>query len=520
MGTTQREIEAQDKRFEALIRQALFSVSDSEFTPERRAERRADCDGDAMAFCKTYFPRVFTSPFNDLHRHLSALDPGNYSISGFPQSGKTAFSYCGLMIRHIALGGQGMCGIGLRTLVHASQRTSGISRIIRQNDLLIYDYEIEIIQDLAGWHIFESGGDKDRRTTLVAGSVNTGLRNFIDDEFSRFALFIADDTYNRTTVSPLDNEKVESWVTGEVWRQMEIMPKKGLSLFLCNMISQDCPGMRLKTKHPEHHFSFPIKEANGDPSWPERYTVEAVDELEAEHDFDVWEGEFMDDPGLKGDIMDVEWLRFVNINLLRILHVISVIDPSFGTSPAASDKGIATLGMVSNTDLIVLDMYLRKDGWMDVFNYLHMLRLRFPEHRAFLFENDFSQFALAQPYLLNWLNQNEMLPPLNIVTFLASGLLHGGRGAAKDSRIMALVHPHQSGILRYNATLEKEPDFLRYRKQYLSYGKAKIKLDGLDALASAYILIRAYLASGGFQVDAVVSQNFQQPSWMDERGFL
>lgn len=492
MAKTRRDIEALDARFEQALEQALFEVTESDLTPEKRRARRKNADRSDLAFCKIYFPKIFTEDFNLVHRHVAALTQGNFTVSGFPGSGKSAFTFVGKAIKHIAAGKGGIVAVAARTQDKAEARTSHLSRIILANRTLCYDYGIECIQDRSGYHIFKSDGG---HTHLVAGSVNTGLRSIVDDDFKRITLAVGDDLYDKETVrSETDNTRVTEWIKGELWRQME---RDGLSVVLGNAINDDCPIVRLKRERPEQHFSFPIRDDKGRSQWPARYPDDVIEEMEAEIPFDVWQGEYLDDPAEKGDVFDPSHIRHVRINLLEVVAAITAIDPAHGESPEACYKSAMTLGMLTNGQAAVLDAYLRKEGYTAFFNYLHAVRQRVPAHKAFLFENDFSQFAFAQPYYLQWMKDTgEVLP---IVLHNSKDSKTEFRAADKDSRIMNLVHPHQTGQLVYHDELEGSPDFKLFRKQLLAFGRSKAKLDGPDALATAYIMVRAYIETGAFR---------------------
>lgn len=498
-----RDLGRLNEEFEAFLLGLQFRAEETEMTPERRRARRAQADRSALDFAKVYYPNIFTAPFSRLHRHIAQLEQGRYTISGFPKSGKTAFTYVGRVVRHIATGGGGLSGIALRTIEAARQRTSALSRIIQRNRILAYDYDLEVMQSASGWHIFKSSGGQ---TQLVAGSVNTGLRYHIDDTFGRFALLVADDVYDReTSRSSLDNERVEGWVTGEAWRQLE---DDGLFILLGNAISVDCPVVRLRRRFAEQHFSFPVVDGGGRPTWPEVYGPEAVARMEAENDTGVWHGEYLDDPLEIGGTFDPAWLRFTRVRPEEITASITAIDPARGESPSACYKGVFTLGITPGGGTRALDVYLRQESYPLMFDYLARLRRRVPGHRAFLFEDDFAQWQLAQPYYLQWLLDHPNEPPLAIIPFCSKAL---GQGA-KDSRILTLVHPHQTGVMQYDERLKGSPDYERYRRQYLAFGRHTSKLDGLDAAASAHILIRRFVETGSFT--PVVERRWKQPAWM------
>jgi|GEM_PF-1043391 len=508
-------LERQDATFEAFLDQVQFEIQTRDLTPEKRRQRRAAADVDDLAFAATYFPRVFTSGFSDLHRHLAALHHGKFSISGFPQAGKSAFAYLAKMVKHIALGRGGMAVVACRTDDIATARTSSLSRLIQRNPTLVYDYGIEVEQDKAGYHIFKAEGGS---THLVAGSVNTGLRSIVDDDFKRIRIGIGDDLFNKETVrSETDNKRVYDWITGELWRQME---DDGLCMVFGNSIAENAPIVQLRRNFPDTHFSFPILHPDGTPTWPERFTAEDVEAKRVGPPpvpFDVWSGEYLDDPAESGDTFKPEWLRTTRVDPADIVASITVIDPSYGESPEACFKGAATLAMLRNHHVVVTGLFVRRAPYAVLFDWLLDQQRITPRHRVVLFENDFSQWAFAQPYYMAWLESRKAVLP--IVTFNSKDNATEFRAADKDSRILNLVHPHQTGLFFYDAAVAVpgNDDWEQYRKQVLAFGARKTKLDGLDAVASAYILIRRYLETETFK--PLAKRRMPRPSWMDGGGW-
>jgi hypothetical protein len=490
-----------DAEFENLLVDVLSDVNREEFTAKRRSERRKLADASDLEFARIYFPQIFELPFNDVHRHIASLESGLYTISGFPKSGKTAFTFVSKIIKPIAQGISGILNVTLRTQDIARERTYHLYRLITRNKLLMYDYEVDVQQEQKGYYIFG-------KSILVATSIETGLRNFVDEEFNRFKISVADDTYNRVSASSEnDNEKTTNFLTGELYRQME---DDGLSIVLGNRINEDCPIVRLEEKFPDRHFSFPVKNEEGRSNWSEKYTDDDLISIESETDWDVWQGEWMDEPAVMGDVFDPDWLSMVNINLINIIASVSVIDPAHGSSPSACNKGIASVGTTSSNEVTVLDMYLRKEDYLQVFDYVSALRIKMPHWKCLLFENDFAQWNLAEPYYATWMNERK--DSLPIITFNSKDNKTELRGSDKISRILNLVHPHQKGLIRYNDLMAGTSDFKKYKSEYLAFGKSKRKLDGLDALASAYILIFRYINQGTFKPTR--SRQRERPKWL------
>lgn len=494
-----QQLRQTDEKFENFLDSVIFENNNTDLTPFLAQKRRKSADSDDLEFCRIYYPGIFNEPWNDIHKHIALLEKGNYTVSGARKFGKSAFTYAAKAVKRIALGGGGIVNISMRTVENGSrERTAAIARLIKRNKKLIYDYNIEFQQEKKGHYIINN-------TVLVATSVEVGLRGIIDDEFKRFSISICDDLYNKNSVSSVrDNEKVTEFVQSEVYGQME---ENGLCITLGNSINDDCPIVRLKAENPQNHFSLPALDENGETNWQGHslFTTEYLKRKSMEMPFDVWMGEWMDNPLQKGDVFDIAWMRSINANLLKIIASVSAIDPSQGESPAACYKAIATLGITEKRETVMLDIYIRKEGYHDVFNYVDELRHKTPSWKILLFENDFGQWGFAKPYYDEWCTANDRTIP--IWFFTTKELKTEYYSSDKTSRILNLVHPHQTGKFYYSNKLMEGSgqqgqaltnDFKLYRSQYVSVGKSKEKLDGVDAAATAFVMLPRWINTGSF----------------------
>lgn len=486
----QKKINGLERNFDRFLDSLSYRTKNVELTPALRHERRSQADVDDIAFAKIYFAKIFNEPFNDLHRHIASISKGQHTVSGSRRFGKSAFGYIVKIIKPLVLGIGGIVNLNLRTIELSKERTSALVRTLKKNKKLMYDYEVKITQDKKGFYIINN-------TYLIAGSFETGLRSIVDDDFKRIRISINDDLYNKNSVkSKVDNLKVKDFIQSEVNGMLE---PEGLSITFGNSISEDCPIVLLKEDNPDNHYSLPATDDEGHTNWKGHslYTDKYWEDFEKKTPYDIWMGEYMDKPCVKGEIFQPDWIRPVNINTLKIVSSISAIDPSFGKSPEACFKGIATLGLTDKGKTVMLDMYLRKEDYMQVFDYVDSLRFHMPFWKVLLFENDFNQFFIASPYYDKWKELRKKVLP--IIIFSSKTLKTEHYGSDKESRIMNLVYPHQSGEFLYNDEIMKNADFKRYKNQYISFGSSKEKLDGLDATSTAYIMHKRYLSNGSFK---------------------
>mgnify|MGYP006422703511 CR=1 FL=1 len=505
---TARDLAQQEERFDAFLDRLEYAATESDLTPEKRKQRRAYvASGSTEAererrWVKTYFPHVFTLPWNDGHVHISQMEAGGHFVSGFRKSGKTAYAMVGKVLRPIAEGAGGMIAVCVRTQDLAKERTHMLFRMLKQNTLVGYDHELRVDQAKKGHYIING-------THLVGGSVQKGLRSQIDENFSRFHTAVCDDLYDRTTVdSDADNEDVYEFVVSEVDGQME---DDGLYVVLGNMITDGCPMAMLAEDFPDRRFSLPALDDDGNSTWPAYKTADEWHEKRDETAPDVWAGDYMDDPLVYGDTLQESWLRTVNIATVQIVASITAIDPARGSSPAACYKGGSTLGLTSSDNVVMLAIYSRKESWASTFDWCRRQHQSTPSHSVILFEDDFAQWDFAEPYYKQWMESRGSVLPFVLIT--TDDLVTAERGQSKVARIMNLVHPHQVGRFLYDASITGSADWQQYRKDFLAFGEKTTGMDALDATATAFIKLRSYSPTNRTPFKSTGTRRFEKPRW-------
>lgn len=128
---------------------------------------------------------------------------------------------------------------------------------------------------------------------VQAGTIGTSQRGDIQDE-ARPDLIIYDDFEDRQTLR-------SSVVTKSIWDTMEEartgLSKDGGSIYLANYISEQGNVHKLVEKI-EHKLVIPI--IDGGPTWPGRYTLEDIKQIEK--DADDYAGEFLCKPDASKDV--------------------------------------------------------------------------------------------------------------------------------------------------------------------------------------------------------------------------
>lgn len=486
--STKAHINRLDRRFDELVNSIKFKHVKSEFTPELRSKRRALADSDDFEFCKIYFSQIFSDSWNKMHRSIRDVKKGIHTRSGSRFFGKTAFTYVAKIIKPLCLGGSGLIGLGMRTQPVAAGKSEGIIRLIKENELLKYDYDIKFQRDKIGDYLINN-------KSFITFGFREGLRNFFDYKFMRFDVIILDDLFNAQSVGGEVDKKITTFVESECTGQLN---DDGLLVWLFNYVSVESAGYKYAKEHPKNHFNLPALNEKRETNWPKsRWTTAKLRKKEKELAYDVWMGDWMNDPLLRGEEFDLDWLKTINIKTVTVLATISFVDPSHGSSPQACYKSIITLSYTDSKKYIIEDIYIRKDPYSTFFDYAYHLSRIFPKWKVLMFENDFAQWNVANPYFKMWKENKKS--SIAIQMFNSKDLSTDTYGADKESRIRNLILPISTGEIILSDAVTGSKDYLLWKSQYVGFGKAKGKLDGLDATASGYILFQRYFATGTFK---------------------
>lgn len=477
MNFSKQYLELLDTGFESFVLSILnYGTNNS---TDSKIKRRSLADKSDLDFASIYFPEIFNEPWNKLHEFVANIHSGFYTISGARKFGKSALVFVTKVIKRLALGGPGIINISLRTQEKARERTASIVRMIVSNSLLLNDYSIKVLQNKKGYYIINN-------KHLIGTSVQLGLRGITDDNFKRFEVSINDDLYNKNSVSSkTDNQKVVDFITSEVYGQME---NNGLCITLGNSISEFCPIREISKSNPANHFSLPATNEDGKTNWEGHsvYSNEYWKEFKKTLPYDVWMGEYMDKPVQIGNVFDLSWISFVNLVNYKISDTLIVVDPGSGESAASCFKAVGVISRCESGKLICSDIYIRREDYYFLFDYLFWAVNNFPNVKSVKFENDFNQWVIAKPYYDNWVKKTGKLIPFSF--FRAKSLSTYNYGSDKNSRIMNLVFPLQTGMLLFNEELKDKEDFKELKNQLVQFGKSGTEVDGIDALASAFIL--------------------------------
>lgn len=472
--------------FDAFLDSVIVSCRETELTPEKKAERVARTKNNPAEFCRTYFADIFDLPDNRLVKEIDSLQVGEFYVSGHRKAGKTARVICGKIIYRIAVKKSGMIGYNCRIPKLSQNRIGAIIRILRRHKLLQYDYGIKFERESIEYAIINS-------VHIIASGCKTGLRAMLADNFKRFDLIVSDDLTDKQS-GKADKDAAIDFLEHEVGGQLN---DDGLAIALFNDTEPDSPGVIMRERYPDRAIVFPALDENGQSNWPEYKTTEEWDEFRRGTAYTVWMGDYMCNPVQDGGNFEITWFHYRRVPKNDIIASITAVDPARGQSPSACFKAAVTAGITRDMQMWIIDLWIRHERWENFFSWVDKNRRYWPNWKTILFENDFQQWDLAEPYYQIWKQRNDTSLP--IYRHLTKELGTKYFSTDKDSRILNLVKPHQDGEIIYNEALRNDKEMEILKHQLLGYGADKEKKDGPDAMATAYILLPRYVKRGNFQ---------------------
>ncbi|HRK05238.1 MAG TPA: hypothetical protein PLW14_09095 [Chlorobiota bacterium] len=189
-------------------RQRVIPPFPSEMLSKESTEkRRATVSQDFWAFDRTYFPpdiypdgySTACSMHKDIVRRMST--PGVHIIVGPRAHGKTVSALKGLVWR-LVTGRIVVAGTYAETLLKSKNILESISILIKENDRLIHDFEVEVVKDNVDQ--FEFRTRDGRLRTVAAFSEDRSVKGFTK-LFGRPEQVVADDIETLTSSMSRDS---------------------------------------------------------------------------------------------------------------------------------------------------------------------------------------------------------------------------------------------------------------------------------------------------------------------------
>jgi predicted phage terminase large subunit-like protein len=412
-------------------------------------ERIERARGDYTYFCTYYLPHVFTSPFCEYHKTaIAALNNKNYNRYVFvaPRDhGKTQLMYTAYNLWASLFGYEAYIANLASSYTMAVRQLRNVKLEFENNERILEDFG-DVRSD--NWKKDEL--ELKNRTLILAAGANCSIRGLIK-QGRRPSLINLDDLEKDITArSKLMRDQTEDWIK----RVVIPLGKDARIFYTGTILGYDSVLQRFVNAYENNPKWFvrvfkalkkgsidDLRKGTAIPLWPERWTLEKLQERLEEIGTAAFSTEYMNEPLSKEDMLFLpETFQFYEVHpSLDQLDIIMAIDPSTGKSHG-DYQGLVTIGKDRKTGLIyVLDAVGLKVSDVKLVDEIIKRYLRWTP-RKILFED-----VAFQTIYKRLVAQTASAKGINLPLYGVSP-----KGRQKEVRIQSLQAPIENGVLLFH----------------------------------------------------------------------
>ncbi|TNE29194.1 MAG: hypothetical protein EP346_06950 [Bacteroidetes bacterium] len=256
---------------------------------------------------------------------------------------------------------------------------------------------------------------------------------------------------------------------------------RGRFILVGNRISNESVLDALSKGEHTFHTRVNALKANGEPSWPDKYTAEEIQRIIAKG-YRSAQKELFNNPIAEGAVFKRRWIRYEHIPKFREYDaIVSYCDPSFKNSSTSDYKAIVTLGK-KGAKLYIINAFVRKCSISEMVRWWY----------------DFHE-SLPSTVIIQYYMEANFLQDMILDEFVKEGTQRGyqlplrpdkRKKPDKFARIEALSPLFERGLVSFNDKKEKDSDMRQLVEQLLSLQKgSRVNDDAPDALEGAAWLL-------------------------------
>lgn len=257
--------------------------------------------------------------------------------------------------------------------------------------------------------------------------------------------------------------KTTEWVTDALFGAFGA--SGGRFIMVGNLISK-CSVLELISKKQSVYVSqVNIYDKNGNPSWPELWTRERIEERATFMGYRAFQKEYMNNPITEGAVFRHNWIRYKRILPLREYEdIVLYVDPSFKPTTKNDYKAAKLWGKTKSGELHLIKAFCRQTTVVEMVRWLYDL-----------YEWINSKNAVASFYM-----EANFMQDIILDEFRAEGKIRGyqlpilpdkRKKPDKFQRIVAISPLWERGFVFYNETLKNDPDMIAGLEQTLAFEK-------------------------------------------------
>ena len=245
--------------------------------------------------------------------------------------------------------------------------------------------------------------------------------------------------------------------------------KGGRFIMVGNLIGKNSVLQKIIDSDTVHTSSVNAIDKNGNPAWPERYTIEYLKGIEQFMGYRSFQKEYMNNPITEGAVFSEQWIRYKKMLKLHLYESIVVyVDPSWKSSGKNDYKACKMWGRPKKglktakpTELHCIRAFVRQCSVGEMVRWLYDLYEAIPEDAAvtFYMEANFMQDTILDEFEREGAMRGYQLPILP----------DKRKKPDKYARIEAISPLWERGCVYYNEKLQNDPDMKAGIEQTLSF---------------------------------------------------
>lgn len=367
------------KDFEKKIQELINQIKDNtgvfiDDTPETQRKRRTKALDDYFFFKETYFPHYASKPSGKIHKawhKLTEMVECIVAIAGPRKHGKTVDL---AVIKPIwkALKEEWKFIIFVSDNEDlSSERTVAIQCEFLYNNRIIQDFgeQFKVGKGEEDDFVISSG------TRFMALGWKQPIRGKMHGRYRPDAIII-DDFENHMSINPTIARRKLSYIRGDAFGALP--DKGGIIIWLANLTSKDSAIAYLEKviddEKPENiHFKkYKAIKDNGEPLWPEGFTIDQLKKLEATMGTIEFQRHMMMNPIVEGVKFKVQWFKYNKLSIKQMERIVTAVDPSLGKSKGNDFKAIITMGLAQKRYWLI-DAWIRKASINDMLRKMYQV---------------------------------------------------------------------------------------------------------------------------------------------------
>lgn len=434
---------------------------------------------DFEAFCKFYFPDYCTSDFAPFHKRLikAVLKPGKKTIV---RKWARAHAKSVMADLFIPLYRKFRKDSKVTLLVswshdNATELLTPLRLQLEYNQRIINDFGL---QRGRKWEA-DSFVTKDN-SWYVAVGLGESPRGKRNEQYRPTDIIVDDADNDEVCRNPKRLNNAWEWLMGALYPTFDI---KGDNLFLVvnNQIAEDCIVERAY-KIADNKETINILDAEGNPSWKERFTLAECLYMIDKIGYRMAQREYFNKPSKRGTVFRPEWIKYDKIPALKSFNtIIAYIDPAYKSKTSNCYKAVKVWGKIGIK-------YYHIKAFMKQCSITTLVKTLYDYHQSlppgtpiqYYMEQVFLQDMFFDDFIKEGRERGWMLPIKGDTR----------KKPEKFQRIEASAFMWERDLIRYNEAEKNDPEMIIGIEQTLAFEKGYTGfIDGPDADEGALSLL-------------------------------